>query len=73
MILIILLFLQAKKYKKYLDEKKDISVLTEEDRLLLELNKINNLPNKLNILQYIGSFKENVQFIGPVSVNCPLV
>ncbi|CAH1396203.1 unnamed protein product [Nezara viridula] len=56
---------EAKKYKKYLEEKKDISVLTEEDRLLLELNKITNLPNKLSILHYIGSFKENIQFIAP--------
>ncbi|BES96764.1 Drf_GBD [Nesidiocoris tenuis] len=56
---------EAKKYKKYLEDKKDISALTEEDRLLLELNKIANLPNKLNILHYMGNFNENVNFIAP--------
>ncbi|XP_014252298.1 formin-like protein CG32138 isoform X2 [Cimex lectularius] len=56
---------EAKKYKKYLEDKKDICALTEEDRLLLELNKITNLPNKLSILHYMGNFNENISFIAP--------
>ncbi|KAF6209241.1 hypothetical protein GE061_014986 [Apolygus lucorum] len=56
---------EAKKYKKYLEDKKDINLLTEEDRLLLELNKIANVQNKLNILQYMGNFNENLNLIAP--------
>ncbi|KAK9501805.1 hypothetical protein O3M35_012472 [Rhynocoris fuscipes] len=56
---------ESKKYRKYLEERKDVNALTEEDRLLLELNKISNLTGKLTILHFMGNFNENVNFIAP--------
>lgn len=44
-----------------------MNALTEEDRLLLELNKISNLTGKLTVLHFMGNFNENVNFIAPVS------
>ncbi|XP_073971470.1 formin-like protein isoform X2 [Rhodnius prolixus] len=56
---------ESKKYRKYIEERKDVNALTEEDRLLLELNKISNLTGKLTVLHFMGNFNENVNFIAP--------
>lgn len=49
---------ESQLYKNYLADKRDISVLGPEDKFLLQLSKIENLAEKLNILEFMGDFEE---------------
>ena len=48
-------------------EKKDINLLTEEDRFLLQLSRVERLQTKLAIMSYMGNFMDNLHLIAPVS------
>lgn len=50
-------------------EKKDINLLTEEDKFLLQLSRVERLTTKLTIMSYVGNFFDNVHLITPVSEN----
>ncbi len=61
------LFLQSKAYREYLSEKKDMNLLTEEDKFLLQLSRIERLQTKLSIMSFMGNYLDNVHLIAPVS------
>lgn len=48
-------------------EKKDINMLTEEDKFLMQLTKVERLATKLSIMSYMGNFVDNLHLISPVS------
>ncbi|KAH9370524.1 hypothetical protein HPB48_006277 [Haemaphysalis longicornis] len=56
---------ETKAYREYEREKKPVDALTDEDKFLLQLTKIERLSQKLNIMSYIASFAENIQIITP--------
>lgn len=57
---------EAKAYKEYIAEKKNINLLTEEDKFLLQLTKVERISTKLSIMSYIGNFFDNIHLIAPV-------
>ena len=59
---------EQKAYKEYVIEKKDLSLLTEEDKFMLQLTKIERISSKLSIMSYIGNFFDCLHLISPVSV-----
>lgn len=63
------LLFQVKAYKEYQLEKKDINLLTEEDKFLMQLTKIERLATKLSIMSFMGNFLDNLHLISPVSIN----
>lgn len=61
------MFLQSKAYREYLGERKDVNLLTEEDKFLLQLSRVERLQTKLAIMSYMGNYLDNVHLIAPVS------
>lgn len=49
-------------------EKKDINLLTEEDKFLMQLTKVERLATKLSIMSFMGNFLDNLHLISPVSI-----
>jgi len=43
-------------------------MLTEEDKFLMQLTKVERLATKLSIMSYMGNFMDNLHLISPVSV-----
>lgn len=58
---------ETKAYREYVTEKKNINSLTEEDKFLLQLTRVERLSAKLSIMSYIGNFYDNLHLITPVS------
>lgn len=56
---------ESKAYREYVLEKKDINLLTEEDKFLLQLSRVERLTTKLTIMSYVGNFFDNVHLITP--------
>ncbi|XP_060529722.1 formin-like protein isoform X3 [Cylas formicarius] len=56
---------ETKAYREYILEKKNINLLTEEDRFLLQLTKVERISAKLSIMSYIGNFFDNLHLIQP--------
>ncbi|RZB40880.1 formin-like protein, partial [Asbolus verrucosus] len=56
---------ETKAYKEYMSEKKNINLLTEEDKFLLQLTKVERISAKLSIMSYIGNFYDNIHLIAP--------
>ncbi|XP_076360922.1 formin-like protein isoform X2 [Tachypleus tridentatus] len=56
---------EVKAYREYEKQKKPVDDLTDEDKFLLSLSKVERLSQKLNIMSYIASFDENIQLIMP--------
>jgi hypothetical protein len=54
-----------KAYREYERDRKDVGKLTEEDRFLLQLTKIERLGTKLTIMKYMADFAENIQTLMP--------
>lgn len=42
-------------------------MLTEEDKFLMQLTKVERLATKLSIMSYMGNFVDNLHLISPVS------
>lgn len=59
---------ESKAYREYIIEKKNINLLTEEDKFLLQLTKVERTSTKLQIMNYIGNFFDNLHLITPVSI-----
>lgn len=57
---------ESKAYKEYVVEKKNVNLLTEEDKFLLQLTKVERLSAKLSIMNYMGNFYDNLHLITPV-------
>lgn len=58
---------EIKAFREYVAEKKDVNLLTEEDKFVLPLTKIERLSPKLVIMSFIGNFFDNLHVISPVS------
>lgn len=60
--------LETKSYREYIIEKKNVNLLTEEDKFLLQLTKVERLSVKLSVMSYIGNFFDNLHLITPVRI-----
>lgn len=58
---------ETKAYREYVNEKKNVNLLTEEDKFLLQLTKVERISAKLAIMSYIGNFFDNIHLVTPVS------
>lgn len=56
---------ETKAYREYVVEKKNINTLTEEDKFLLQLTRVERISAKLSIMSYIGNFYDNLHLITP--------
>jgi hypothetical protein len=56
---------ETKAYREYVGSKKNVNLLTEEDKFLLQLGQVERISAKLNIMSYIGNFFDNVDLITP--------
>ncbi|KAI5752250.1 hypothetical protein M8J77_015180 [Diaphorina citri] len=56
---------ETKAYREYVAEKKDVNLLTEEDKFLLQLTKVERISTKLSIMSYMANFNDNIQLITP--------
>lgn len=59
---------EIKAYKEYIAEKKDVNLLTEEDKFMLQLTKVERIASKLSIMNYMGNFFDSLHLISPVSL-----
>lgn len=57
---------EQKLYKEYVIDKKDLNQLTEEDKFMLQLTKVERISSKLSIMNYIGNFFDSLHLISPV-------
>lgn len=58
---------ESKIYKDYVIEKKNINLLTEEDKFMMNLTKVERISSKLSIMNYMGNFFDSIHLISPVS------
>lgn len=58
---------ETKAYREYVVEKKNVNLLTDEDKFLMQLTKVERISTKLQIMNYIGNFFDNLHLITPVS------
>lgn len=65
-------FLQAKSYRDYVASKKNLELLTEEDRFIYRLSYTERLATKLHVMYYIGNFFDNLHLITPVRSKLPI-
>ncbi|KAG5678209.1 hypothetical protein PVAND_007901 [Polypedilum vanderplanki] len=56
---------ESKLYKDYVIEKKNINLLTEEDKFMLNLTKVERISSKLSIMNYMGNFFDSIHLISP--------
>lgn len=49
---------ETDSYRSYLREKKDVGVLSEEDKFLLKLSQVERLISKLSVMDFLGSFDD---------------
>ncbi|KAJ8722292.1 hypothetical protein PYW08_004694 [Mythimna loreyi] len=56
---------EQKAYKEYVAEKKPVNQLTEEDKFLMQLAKVERISAKLSIMSYMGNFFDNIHLITP--------
>lgn len=59
---------EAKLYRQYIIDKKDVNQLTDEDKFLLQLTRVERLNAKLSIMNYIANFMDQIHVIGPVNI-----
>lgn len=59
---------EIKAYKEYIGEKKDINLLTEEDKFMMQLTKVERISSKLGIMNYMGNFFDSLHLISPVII-----
>lgn len=57
---------ETKAYREYVIEKKNVNLLTEEDKFLMQLTKVERISAKLGVMSYIGNFFDNIHLITPV-------
>lgn len=56
---------ELKAFRNYEKEKKPVNQLTDEDRFMLHLTKVERLSQKLHIMSFIGNFYESVHHLTP--------
>lgn len=57
---------EIKAYKEYVADKKDLNMLTDEDKFMMHLTKVERLSSKLAIMNYMGNFFDSLHLINPV-------
>lgn len=58
---------EIKAYREYVLEKKDVNLLTDEDKFMMQLTKVERISSKLSIMSYMGNFFDSLHLISPVS------
>lgn len=58
---------EIKNYREYVAEKKDVNMLTEEDKFMMHLTRVERIASKLAIMNYMGNFVDSLHLINPVS------
>lgn len=58
---------EVKLYRKFSIDKRDANLLTEEDKFMMQLTKVERLTQKLYIMSYMGNFFDYMNSITPVS------
>ncbi|XP_067643808.1 formin-like protein isoform X2 [Eurosta solidaginis] len=56
---------EVKTYKEYIAERKDQNLLTEEDKFMLQLSRVERISSKLSIMNYMGNFFDCLHLISP--------
>jgi len=56
---------EIKLYREYLFQKKDLEKLTEEDRFMSKLSRVERLPAKLEIMSFMSTFFDLAHAIKP--------
>ncbi|XP_059622727.1 formin-like protein isoform X1 [Phlebotomus argentipes] len=56
---------EVKAYKEYMSERKDLNLLTDEDKFMMQLAKVERISSKLSIMNYIGNFFDSIHLISP--------
>ncbi|KAI0214437.1 Formin-like protein [Lamellibrachia satsuma] len=56
---------EMKLYRDYERDKKPVDVLSEEDKFMISLMKVERLSQKLHIMSYIGNFFDTQQHLQP--------
>lgn len=64
---------EIKAYKEYVAERKDVNLLTEEDKFMMHLTKVERISSKLSIMNYMGNFFDSLHLISPVSISFAFV
>lgn len=59
---------EIKNYREYVAERKDVNMLTDEDKFMMHLTKVERITSKLAIMNYMGNFFDSLHLINPV--NC---
>lgn len=59
---------EVKAYKEYIADRKDPNLLTEEDKFMMQLAKVERISSKLAIMNYMGNFFDSLHLINPVRV-----
>lgn len=59
---------EVKAYKEYLADRKDPNLLTEEDKFMMQLAKVERISSKLAIMNYMGNFFDSLHLINPVRI-----
>lgn len=57
---------EIKTFNEYIAEKKDVNLLTEEDKFMQRLTKVERMASKLSIMNYMGNFFESLQLVSQV-------
>lgn len=57
---------ETKLFRQFIVDRKDVNQLTDEDKMLVQLTKVERLAAKLSIMSYIANFVDLVHQIGPV-------
>lgn len=58
---------ESKLFKDFVIAKKNVELLTEEDKFVLNLTKVERISSKLSIMNYMGNFFDSLHLISPVS------
>ncbi|CAB3373121.1 Hypothetical predicted protein [Cloeon dipterum] len=56
---------ENKLYKEYIIERKSIDLLSDEDKFLMQLGKIERVATKLSIMSYMGNFVDTLHINQP--------
>lgn len=59
---------ETKLFKDFIISKKDVNQLTDEDKMLLQLTRVERLSAKLSIMSYIANFVDQIHQLGPVRI-----
>lgn len=59
---------EVKAYREYIINKKDPNMLTDEDKFMYQLTKVERISSKLSIMYYMGNFFDSLHLVSPVSI-----